>query len=124
MSTHRGSLRLYRRSLLLYVAMLCLAVFGQHSAHAAKTASRPFDSRPCPRKVAAEAPSLQQRVNASVRRAARPARGAQRSTFWSATPLPSTAGLTADAAGREAYTVQARRDRAILPQRRPYNLRV
>jgi hypothetical protein len=56
----------------LYIALLCAAIFGQYTAHFAKTASQPFRLTPCRVKVAAASPLPESRIKARIRRAVRP----------------------------------------------------
>ncbi|WP_146072192.1 hypothetical protein [Bryocella elongata] len=124
MSTHRGSLNTQRRFLFLYVALLCAAVFCQHSAHAAITASQPFRATPCRVKVAADAPSAQQRLRTQVRRATCPGRAAA-SEFWAATTPTGNLRLAGTSASDlQRHTALARLCAEIPPQLRPYSLRV
>ena len=123
MSTNRGSLSTHRRSLLLNIALLCVAVFCQHSAHMAKTASQPFRATPCRAKVASVSYVPESKIKLRARRAARPSRDSLEHNLAQYSALTPVALAELNASAQRAER-QDRRAESIAPQFRSFYLRV
>jgi hypothetical protein len=112
-----------RRSLFLYIALLCTTVFCQYTAHFAKTASQPFRLTPCRAKVAAVSVLPESKLKVRVRRATRLPQIAARYDAAQHFGLPSSS-LTAAAISSQRVSLLDRSAESAAPQFRAFYLRV
>ena len=115
-----GSKRTTRHFLFLYIAFLCFAVFGSHTAHFAKTASQPFRQTPCRVKVAANTPVSKISSEVRARRIVRPA---QPATFGAGI-FGERQQLQAATSAGNLQALRVRDGIHIPAQARPFALRV
>jgi hypothetical protein len=114
-----------RASVLFRIALLCFAVFCQHTAHAARTASQPLRLTSCQAKVAAEPPSSERKVTLRVRRGVFPPRILTNLRGTRVAARNTGATCPADSASLlQRFEACERQNLSIERQFRPFALRI